>query len=155
MIKEYDITLTEDGRPELTEKYSFDYESCEFVGPEILYLLNELYHLSSLDSEAAYLVSMDFYRHPLAIYQVSLGDYKTCNMYNRTIALFILLSGARSFLVVHNHPDIEYMPSSEDLANKYILQDLANFFDIEFDGSFVISRGGWCEVGKDKLEEWI
>ena len=155
MIKEYIITQKDDNRPELTEKYCFDYEQNEYNGIEIIYLLDEIYHLSTLESESVYLVSMDYYKYPLAFYQVSLGDYKSCNMYNRTVALFTLLTGARSFLVVHNHPDCSYRPSNEDVANKYVLETLANFLEIGFVGSFVISRGGWCEVGKDKLEEWI
>ncbi len=155
MITEYRLVIDERGLPKLEEKYTYDYvydDSCDI---EYLYMLDEICSLGELESESAYLVAMDYYRKPIGIYQISIGDYKSCNIYTRTTVTVLLLLGARSFIVAHNHPDRVCEASVQDIANEQLFETISNMLGIEFDGSFVLTMDGWCKIPDNKMYPWI
>lgn len=127
-----------------------DYYSCE----DTLYILYDFYDIDISDIEMSFVIAMDYKGHPIGIYRVSIGDYKSCNLYLRTIGIFILLTGARSFIVCHNHPNRTTDPSNEDVLNKMSISQLASLLDIEFEGSFIITREGYLEIDKKEFETW-
>ncbi len=154
MLKEYFLIQDKDNLLKLEERYGSEIEPEDSSGLDCLYLLEKYYHLSDRESEFAYLIAMDYYKFPKVIYQISMGDYKGCYMYNRTIGAVLLLAGARRFMVVHNHPDRENAASGGDIANRQVLQELADFLEIVFDGSYIVTKCGWHEVLDDNINEW-
>lgn len=149
MLKEYKIVFDENEFPTLIDVRSFNYNKEDFDENEILYFMNDKYKLSAMESEVAYLISMDLYNRPKAIYQISMGDYKSCSLYNRTIAMFLLLTASRNFIVIHNHPDGMCYSSKDDIAVKYSLDALSSLLDLNFNGSYIITKNGWCMVTED------
>jgi DNA repair protein RadC len=64
------------------------------------------------------------------------------------------LLGARSFIVAHNHPDGACEMSTADLGNERLFEALADLLGIEFDGSFILTRGGWCKIPENEIHYW-
>lgn len=155
-MTEYTIVINGDGTLNLKQVG----DTKEYCGdPDVIYdlmcFMREEYSLDILDSENAYLVSIDGDDMPKAIYHISKGDYDRCNIYNRTIGAFLLLTRALGFVVIHNHPNGVADGSTADIANAALLKSLGNILGIVFKGSYVITRMGFLNVeDKESFELW-
>lgn len=154
MLKEFMMCLDDEGFPYLKEIKMLDIDPSKITDIDGLYIFKDFYDMDILESERSYVLAMDYYRHPKAIFQLSMGDYKSCNIYSGTTASFLLLVKARSFMVVHNHTDGVWVSSDNDKANMYTMEAMANLINIEFYGSYILSRNGWNEVNIEELNEW-
>ncbi len=154
-LKRYEIINNPERTVELlaVERFDIHYED-EVDVDEILNDMKECFSLDMLDNEHIYVVSANYYGVPTGIILVSVGDHKQSMVYTRTIGIFLLLIGAKKFLMLHNHPDNEISSSNNDLISAADVQNLANIIGIDFLGSYVVGRDGWCKVGEDELCEW-
>ena len=149
MINQFEIMQNEYGNPVLRKTRSFDVNvdnGCNLSA--IMYILNECYDLDSLDNEYVYIVALNYYERIIGVYLVSIGTYKQCYIDTRSIACFLALSGAKKFIMIHNHPD-DYLKASEDdfkSANK--IEQIGMLLGMEFVGSFIICKSGWLKVDK-------
>ena len=104
------------------------------------------YYLDKCDSEHVYLVAFGYNKDVIGLYCVAIGDYEKCDVYNRTINIFLSTIGATEFMLFHNHPDGSLQASDEDRSCSTQLELLGNLIGIKFNGSYVISSRGWKEV---------
>ena len=156
MICEYIIGNNDIGFPELIPIRESNMEREEMDGDliENLLFLRDFTKMDIRDVETAYVMALDYLYRPLGILQLSIGDYKSCMIYSRATATFLLLSGARRFIVIHNHPSGQLKASDADVANKLMIESMANLLEIEFEGSFIITRDGWKKVGTEAYDYW-
>lgn len=155
VIKEYILTHDENSTPVLKAIKEIDFVNI-YESPEefSVYLLKDEYYMDVLDSENVYLVMFDGRDRPLGVFHVSIGSYNRCDVYNRTIATILLLTGTKQFLVVHNHPEAQLEASDADKANDAGLYGLGRLLQIDFLGSYIINRNGYLKVGNKKHVVW-
>lgn len=157
MIKRFEIVQDEDSRVSLQCVESFDISTGDDLSVyDILYIVKECFSLDILNNEHVYIVSTDYRGKIIGVFLVSIGDYKGCNVYNRSIGIFLLLIGTKKFLMVHNHPDNQVYASVDDITNSIELDGLGKLLGLQFVGSYIIGRDGWCKVnnGNEEIEEW-
>ena len=118
----------------------------EFDNDDCVNLLNEYYYLDECDSENVFLIAFGYERDIVGIYRLAIGDYNTCDVYNRKIVIFLALTGATEFAIYHNHPGGTLEPSVEDISCEKQLEILGDLIKIDFLGSFIITTKGWNKI---------
>ena len=149
MIFRFEIMQNEFGNPVLEKVEQFEVNTdngCNL--PTIMYIMNECYSLDRLNNEHVYIVSLDYYGRIIGVYLVSIGTYKQCCIDNRSIACFLALSGAKKFIMIHNHPDDKLEVSYDDLNSSNEIEKLALILGVEFDGSYIVGKSGWLKADK-------
>lgn len=139
--------IQENGKIHLAVKQHFNHSSLEIVDiiDQVVFLKNEL-HLHKLVNEKAYIIGLDAQNCMCGIYEIGIGDYKHVDMYRRETALFLLLSGATTFNMFHNHPSRILKGSEGDMACYYTMQSLGNLLDIQCTGSYILTPKGYCDA---------
>ena len=89
-------------------KLSTDYEACRFAS-EHLFNRNPV-------EEIAYVVGLDASDRPIAVSEVSHGTADMALLFPRDVFVRVLLMGAVSMILFHNHCDDPPVPSAEDRA---------------------------------------
>lgn len=146
MVKQYDIANNANGIPYLIEVNSYDLKN----DTSVIELFTKHIKLNTLSDERVYMVSLDLYNRILGIIMIGLGDYKGSQIYKRNMALMLLLSGARKFVVVHNHPDGALFLSQDDNTNTILFVGLAKILEVKFEASYVVTRNGYITSEMDE-----
>lgn len=121
---------------------------------DIMNALNREKYISQLDNENAYVVAFDNKGISIGLYNVCIGNQKYCTFYVKNVITFLLLIGARQFIIIHNHPDNMGYASDEDYSLKEDIFNISNLFDIYFLGSYIAFRDGWVEIGEENYYKW-
>ena len=109
-------------------------------------LLNDVYKAKDYVAEHNYIIGFNEMGNVLGIYCMSIGNYNSCNIYNRELAMFLALTGSVYFQMYHNHPNDVLIPSDEDLGVAASLEYIGKILGIEFKGSYIIGKTGWKNV---------
>ncbi len=142
MINIYDIGRDDDMHPTLIKTGSYNVGRKTINGNYPLALFARDYmKMDKFDNEHLYLIAFDYYRNSLGVFLLGIGDYKSCETYRRNLAECLILSGARRFLIIHNHPDGGWI-SDKDMELADSVQEIAELFDIYFMGVYSISNKG-------------
>lgn len=150
IIKMYSVSIyhlekTKDNRPKLvvtdkieglSEDSFFTEDTAEIMGT----LLCDQY------VESVYIVCYDPRRRIKGIAQVSLGDIDTSCVYKRIISTYVVLMGAYSFELYHNHPDGQLFGSKDDYESYTSLVLLGDIIGVHFDDSIIITSEGWYSI---------
>lgn len=144
MVGLYDIGRDKELHPSLLKINSFNVDTAFTTENDtfLKFLVEEL-HMPEFDNEHMYLFANDIYDYSLGIFLLGIGDFKGINVSKRTIAEALLLSGARRFILVHNHPDNALALSGTDIGFAFEVQKIAELLEIEFLGSGVITKDGF------------
>lgn len=150
MINIYDIGRNDDLLPQLVKVGSYNVErKITSENSTLIDFIHNHMKVNQYDNEHLYLIAMDMYDRALGVFLLGIGDYQGCEVSKRNIAECLVLSGARHFLLVHNHPDGALALSDGDLQFTNDVQELAELFGIVFIGSFVITDNGIIGSGMD------
>ena len=147
-VNEYRIVHEENyGIPKL--KLSHTYEtrynnqpSCE----ELSYMLDEIYDLSYCNEEYMYVISMDTNFHIKGIYEAGHGDCGSVPVYSRELFIFLLLTGAESFVCVHNHPNGMLEASDGDKNWTATMKMVANILHMNFLDHVIVTEDGVISI---------
>lgn len=153
MVREYNLIINDNNILELKPSKLFEDELIIDL-KDAIYFMRYNYDMDVLESEKVYLIGFDGNEIMIGLYCVSIGDYNTSNLYNRTIAASALLMSAKKIAVVHNHPGNNISASIEDMQASAKLNKLFEMLELEFLGCYIISRYKWKKVGTDDVNEW-
>ena len=149
MIYQYELMRDKERRPYLKVVREIDEDSNKkWSGHDSVMLLNNEFGVREFDSEHAYVIAYDDAFHMVGIYNVSIGDFRGCDMHNRNVGMFLMLAGAKNFCIFHNHPNGELVASNDDRAKVIALQTVGQILGVDFCGSFIIADEGWLEMDK-------
>lgn len=110
-------------------------------------MLNGSFRMDSLITEASYVIAFDHKKLPKGICKVGQGGLGEVPTPMQPIFTFLLLTGASSFIVAHNH--ISDMPeaSESDKMTSKMMEMLATTFEMEFIGHMIINPNGYIIDG--------
>ena len=155
MIRVYETVLNDTGVPELQCIKQINAERNALSIRDTAHLLKDELYIATLVDEHVYLVGYNQRLEVVGIFPVSIGDYSSSGIYNRKIVDFIVLSGATSFVIFHNHSSQILIPSKEDCDSVAILRTISALIQTDFMGSFIISKAGWISVEEpDIIHAW-
>lgn len=152
MIYQYDLIRDEKLKPSLYPvKEIVKDEKEQYDAYDTVILLNEIYNMNHCVAEHNFVVAYSDLGTILGIYCMSIGDYQSCNVYNREMSMFLALTGAVSFRLYHNHPNNQLIVSDEDKGVAATLEIIGNTLGIEFKGSYIVGRSCWKKTTDDPI----
>ncbi len=148
-LYQYEL-LQDEYRPDLKAVKDLDEESCKIYDEEeTIGILNKYYHMRDCLAEHNFAVAYNHNGNILGIYQISIGDYKSCSIYHRELAIFLALIGATQFKIFHNHPNNELIVSDADIGSAAALKTMGDIMEISFGGSYIVAKIGWKSTDDD------
>ena len=146
-IREYIMVKDNFSHAKLEEVGCYDYYGELKYTDEIYDMLNRSFKMDRLLTEVSYVIAFDHKKMPKGICKVGQGGLGETPTPMQPLFTFLLLTGASSFIVAHNH--ISDMPeaSESDKMISQMMETLAKAFDIEFIGHMVINPSGYVIDG--------
>ena len=146
-IREYIMVKDNFSHAKLEEVGCYDYYGELKYTDDIYTMLNASFKIDSLITEASYVIAFDHTKMPKGICKVGQGGLDETPTPMQPIFTFLLLAGASSFIVAHNHiSDMPKASESDKMVTKMIGM-LASSFDMEFIGHMVINPNGYIIDG--------
>ena len=144
MIGIYDIGRNEESQPYLIKVGKYDVKKeITSTNEGLIKFVRDYIRPQQYDNEHMYLLALDRRDKALGVLVLGIGTYKSCEYSKRTVAEFLILSGAKRFMMIHNHPDKTLKLSRKDHSVAKQLDFLADLFEIESLGNFVITNDGF------------
>lgn len=146
-IREYIMVKDNFSHAKLEEIGCYDYHG-ELKYTDYIYdMLSKTFKMGSLITEVSYVIAFDHKKMPKGICKVGQGGLDETPTPMQSVFTFLLLSGASSFVVAHNH--ISDMPeaSESDKMISTMVGMLATTFDMEFIGHMIINPNGYIIDG--------
>ena len=138
-IREYTLVQDKYRHPKLEEINCYEWEGELVYCDEIHRMFKEVFRMNRLSIEKSYVVAFDHAKKLKGICQVGQGNSNETAMPLQNIFTFLLLTGAASFIVAHNHVSDMPQASEEDKIKTMQLNMHANIFEMEFIGHMIIS----------------
>lgn len=104
-VTNYEVLLNEDRIPHLVKESARNYagNSCLTNPSQIAEFMRELYHADILPEEKLWMIAMNTKCKPFGVFELAHGSMDSVVMDQKAIFTRLLLSGARGFVLVHNH----------------------------------------------------
>ena len=146
-IREYIMVKDKFSHAKLEEIGCYDYYGELKYTNDIYYMLTKSFKMDSLLTEVSYVIAFDHKKMPKGICKVGQGGLGETPTPMQSVFTFLLLAGASSFVVAHNH--ISNMPdaSESDKMVSKMMSMLASTFDMEVIGHMVINPNGYIIDG--------
>ena len=114
-IKEYQMMLNENRIPYLETQKSFLCESKCNSPANVANIMESCFRISDLPEEHIYAIALNTKNQITGIFEVGKGTVNCSLISAREILIRMLLAGAVSFILCHNHPSGDTNPSQEDI----------------------------------------
>lgn len=114
----------------------FNHNNYEF---EYLFF-GDVLELQNNYTEHCYVLSYDGNNNPIGIFLVSSGAKNKNTIYIDNILTFLLLSGSKSFILVHNHPNNISEKSIEDIEVDNLIKEMSRLLNIEYKEGLIITK---------------
>ena len=146
-IREYIMVKDGFSHAKLEEVGCYNYYGELKYTDDIYNMLNMSFKMDRLFTEVSYVIAFDHKKIPKGICKIGQGGLSETPTPMQPIFTFLLLTGATSFIVVHNHISNMPNPSESDKMITNSLAMLAIAFDMEFIGHMVINPNGYVIDG--------
>ena len=133
----------ENNLPMLKEKEKIQWNSDFSSYDKMVDFFNQVFETEYLEEEYVYVMSFNCQMIPQGVFELSHGSADTSIIKMRELAIFLLLSGANKFIVVHNHPNGSKDVSVNDINITRKIQEMANFIVVDFLQHFTIGNDGY------------
>lgn len=146
-IREYIMVKDDFSHAKLEEIGCYNYYGELKYTDHIYEMLTRSFKMDRLITEVSYVIAFDHKKMPKGICKVGQGGLGETPTPMQPIFTFLLLAGASSFVVAHNHiSDMPNASSSDKMITK-MMGMLATAFDMEFIGHMVINPNGYVIDG--------
>ena len=105
-------------------------------------LVNKFYNLSRLPEEHMVVVMLNSKGDPVGVFEVSHGTAKHAVFTPREILQRVLISGCNYFILAHNHPSGDPMPSGDDLDSYDKIKKAAEIVGVNLIDFLIIGKHG-------------
>ena len=163
VFDEYQVVVDDRWHPVLEKTKDIYFEGlCDEYDdtPQLDYMIQAAqifirsYKLHRMAEEYFYVISLSNDWKVKGIYQLGHGTSTEVRTSMRGLFIFLLLSGADSFIVVHNHVCGGLEPSPEDLEATERIQQSAALLELEFLAHYIVSEDGWYEIISEERNEF-
>ena len=146
-IREYVMVKDRFAHAKIEEVGQYKYHGDLLYTDDIYYMLNDVFKMDRLITEVSYVISFDHAKKPKGICKVGQGDASETPTPLQSIFTFLLLTGANSFILVHNHVSDMPEASKEDKQTTLQVMNMAATFSIDFIGHMIINPNGYIIEG--------
>lgn len=135
----YDLLMNDDGFPMLLLKKE-DRKTVRCLDDIIDFVRTEFY-ADCLAEEHVWIIGTNVVFDSLAVFEVSHGDSICCTVNTRGIFTRLLLVGAISFMVVHNHPSGSLKESAADVEAFHNLREAGKLLGLTLCDFVILGDG--------------
>ncbi len=140
VVRWYDAIINDDNLPELITVREFDYDERGGRSHVLEILKNEI-HLNKLATEHVFMVCFNP-AWKMSIFLISTGTTMHADVSMNKMATYLLLSGAKSFSIYHNHTTQILEPSENDIRLSEAVESIADLLELDFLGSYILTKEG-------------
>lgn len=150
-ITEYVLHLDGDRKPSLVKEVSHNYpDLCRLDSPEkIRVVMNSVYKADVLAEEYMWAIAFNTKCVPLGMFEISHGTANYSLVTPREVFIRMLLCGAVSFVLVHNHPSGDATPSEDDIKTTKRMQQEGEMVNVPLLDHVIIGNG-YCYSFKEE-----
>ena len=150
-INEYVVVKSDNGLPALKVSHIYETKIEDYTSyGNMAAMLDEIFYLSYLNEEYMYVISLDSGSHIKGVYELAHGCHNSVTAYSKELFIFLLLSGATQFVIVHNHPSGVLEASEEDKKWTASMQMSANILHIDFLEHIIVTEDGFITIKDEK-----
>jgi len=152
-LNQYEIFQKENKIPYLSVLKTFEldslYDYYDFENDiEVCYMMSDSIGLGKYNHENMFALSY-YYNLIKGIYLIGKGGYDGVSSFSkRELASFLLLTGATSFKIFHNHPNGVLDVSQNDELSAMAFRGIGHTIDIELTGSYIVTLDGYYNIEK-------
>ena len=146
-IREYVMVKDKFNHPKLEEIGCYDYYGDLRYTDHVYDMLTRTFKMDRLITEVTYVVALDHKKMPKGICKVGQGGLGEAPAPMQSIFTFLLLAGASSFIMTHNHISDTPEASDSDKMITTMAKMLSTGFDMEFIGHMIINPCGYIIDG--------
>ena len=103
-------------------------------------------YLENLDQEVLIILMLDLKGRIIKEKTLYKGTFDSFSINVKQIVQELILAKAKSFYLIHNHPDEEQEPSEDDVIATKVIEKTANNLSIKLVNHLVIFKGGYSCV---------
>lgn len=141
-ITKYKTELDESRHNVLVKESATNYNADNLNNPELIVnMLNDCFNMNRLAEEHLYLIALNTKTKPLGVFEVSHGTVNASLVNPREIFIRLFLVGASSFVISHNHPSGDCIPSKEDIQITRRLKECADMMGITLLDHIIVGDG--------------
>lgn len=144
-VRKYRLVINSEGLPKLKFERSYQGNWMFDCAAEIVRFFIGI-GFNEMAEEYVYLVALRSDNSPIGISEISHGSVNASYCGGREIAVRLLLMGATSFIVIHNHPSGNLKFSKEDLATAKKLRELGELLGISLLDFIVVGRRKYVSI---------
>ena len=135
----YKIELNNDLHTKLVKEKAYNHDVKNLNNPSsIVQVMNDVFHMNKLSEEYLYTIALNRKLKPIGFFEISHGT-SDCSLRNpREIFNRLLLCGANSFVLLHNHPSGDTSPSKEDIAVFKRIKQCSELLGINFLDNIIV-----------------
>lgn len=100
------------------------------------------FRMDSLAEEYVYILGVNQASRGLGVFELTHGTANRSMVSARDIFIKLCLTGATSFLLVHNHPGGSTFPSRGDMETTRLLANAGQLMDIPLIDHLILAHGG-------------
>lgn len=142
-ITKYQVRMDEEKHPVLVKDNAVNYGDDHLSSPDrIAKMCNGVFGLQDMAEEHVYAIAMSAKCRVLGVFELSHGTIQQTTLASRELFVRLLLVGAASFAIVHNHPSGDPTPSNTDLQCTKKLCEASKMMDIEFLDHIILGENG-------------
>ena len=149
-IPQYELYLKEQ-QPYLVKENTVRCERA-LQDPEKVYeFMCQNYRISEKAEEYSYVIAQNTKCEPIGVFFMSKGTVANAFLNPREIYIRLLLSGAASFVLVHNHPSGSVTPSNDDMLCTTRIKKAGDMIGIQLLDHIIIGNGFYSFQEKGTL----
>ena len=108
-------------------------------------------YLADADQESFWVIGVNSQHQEICNECLFIGGMDKCIVDNRILFKRLLMAGASSFIIVHNHPSGKCKPSKEDIKLTNKIKNGAELLDLELLDHIIIGRDFYYSFKKENL----
>ena len=153
MINRYSVMLNENRVPylKLDESIKYDGEDRLQTPKMVVDLVNTVFELKDCAEEHLITLAMTAKCQVVGLFHTAHGTLSSTEASPRNIIQRALLSGAAIFIVCHNHPSGDCMPSDEDIYAAEKIKDAGNLVGISLSDFIIIGNDRYFSFREEKM----
>lgn len=141
LITSYDVLFDSKKHVKLKARESLDMDVKVTNEKAAVLVANKMFLLDQSAEEKLILLSLNAKGKVLGAFEVSHGNVNTTLAGNREIFIRLLLSGAFSFILLHNHVSGDVTPSNEDLSTVKRIKSASDIMGVKMFDFIIVGKG--------------
>lgn len=106
--------------------------------PEILKVMTEIFEIHREAQEVMYLIALNLKGKPLAFFELGRGNIEQVIVDVRGLMMRLMMCNAAGFVLVHNHPSGDCIPSPADIQATERIKQLSDLMHIYFTDHIIV-----------------